>query len=282
MEFEKKVGKTFLYYGFTVEKKFFNDFVEMYGLSLENLNSDAILHLEGEQYPVQTRLVNQDRSKTTKLKPSDLPSRLVIQIVFKKALLQKFNMLYCKSKEYYDRNQKPPFTQKAYFKIESNGQIYCTVDDTIVQKSPLIPSSSIESEIVNSDEISIAILERLWASRSTDDLINDFLVGVIALAEEEKKPENIPPQYRDSEDFEGGIHFWQLQQSIEELAQLLADREGLDEVEERWKGHELFWGRYLSTGAIEYARRLKADPEYQDEEFAMDWVVPSEENPGSE
>ena len=114
---------------------------------------------------------------------------------------------------------------------------------------------------------------------SVDELIQDFLVGIIALDEEEKKPENIPPQYRDSEDFEGGIHFWQLQQSIEELAQLLADREGLDEVEERWKGHELFWGRYLSTGAIEYARRLKADPEYEDCEFSMDWFGNVEEDP---
>jgi len=279
MEFEKKVGKTFLYYGFTVEKKFFNDFVEIYGLSLENLNGDAILHLEGEQYPVQTRLVNQDRSKTTKLKPSDLPQRLVIQIVFKKALLQKFNISYCKSKEYYDRNQKPPFTQKAYFKIESNGQIYCTVDDTIIQKSPSIPSSSIESEPVISDEIGTAILERLWASRSTDDLIDDFLAGLIDLDEEEKKRENIPPQHHDSGSFEGGIHFWQLQQSIEELAYLLVERDGLNEIEAHWKGHELFWGRYLSTGAIEYARRLKADTEYEDCEFSMDWFGNVEDVP---
>ena len=275
MEFEKKVGKTFLYYGFTVEKKFFKDFVEIYGLTLENLTCDAILHLDGKQYPVQTRLVNQDRSKTTKLKPGELPQRLIIQVVFKKALLQKFNISYCKSKEYYDRNQKPPFTQKAHFKIESNGQIYCTVNDIIIQKSPSISSSSIESEPAISDGIGTAILERLWASRSTDDLIDDFLAGLIDLDEEDKKPENIPPQYRDSEDFDGGIHFWQLQQSIEELAYLLVERDGLNEVEARWKNHELFLGRYLSTGAIEYARRLKADPEYQDEEFAMHWVEPS-------
>jgi hypothetical protein len=42
---------------------------------------------------------------------------------------------------------------------------------------------------------------------SVDGLIQDFLEGLIALDEEEKKPENIPPQYRDSEGFEGGIHF---------------------------------------------------------------------------
>ena len=33
---------------------------------------------------------------------------------------------------------------------------------------------------------------------------------------------------------------------------------------------------------IQYARNLIADPQYEDEEFAMDWVMPSEENLGSE
>ena len=77
--------------------------------------------------------------------------------------------------------------------------------------------------------------------------------------EEEKDPENYPPYLRNNPDFEGGIHFWQLQQFIEELASLLMNiDEDLDEVEARWKDHELFWGRYLSTGAIEYARRWNA------------------------
>ena len=109
-----------------------------------------------------------------------------------------------------------------------------------------------------------------------DALIQDFLEGLIAIDEEEKKPENISPQFRDSEDFEGGIHFWQLQQCIEELAEQLRNLdEDLDEVEARWKDHELFWGRYLSTGAIEYARRWNAAEEsgedFDDGEFSMDW-----------
>jgi len=118
-----------------------------------------------------------------------------------------------------------------------------------------------------------------------DALIRVFLEGLIATDEEEKKPENIPPQYRDSEDFEGGIHFWQLQQCIEELADQLRIHldEDLDEVEARWKDHELFWGRYLSTGAIEYARRWNAAEEagedFEDGEFSMDWFGHVEDDP---
>ena len=109
-----------------------------------------------------------------------------------------------------------------------------------------------------------------------DAWIQSFLEGLIELDEEEKKPENLPPQYRDDPNFEGGIHFWQLQQYIEELADLLRNMdEDLDEVEARWKNHELFWGRYLSTGAIEYARRWNAGDEagegFDDCEFSMDW-----------
>ena len=58
-------------------------------------------------------------------------------------------------------------------------------------------------------------------SSQADAWIQSFLEGLIALDEEEKKPENLPPQYRDDPNFEGGIHYWQLQQYIEELADLL-------------------------------------------------------------
>ena len=117
-----------------------------------------------------------------------------------------------------------------------------------------------------------------------DALIQDFLEGLIAIDEEEKKPENISPQFRDSEDFEGGIHFWQLQQCIGELADQLRNLDvDLDEVEARWKDHELFWGRYLSTGAIEYARRWNAAEEagedFEDGEFSMDWFGHVEDDP---
>ena len=110
-----------------------------------------------------------------------------------------------------------------------------------------------------------------------DNWIQEFLDGLIETDEDEKKPENVPPQYRDDPDFEGGIHYWQLQQCISELASLLLDcEEDLDEIEARWKNHELFWGRYLSTGAIEYTRRWrqseKAGEDYFEEgEFSMDW-----------
>jgi len=112
-----------------------------------------------------------------------------------------------------------------------------------------------------------------------DALIQDFLEGLIATDEEEKKPENIDPYFRHLEDV-GGIHFWQLQQSIEELASALVNLdEDLDEIESRWKDHELFWGRYLATGAIEYARRWKEDEDFEDCEFSMDWFGNVEEDP---
>ena len=117
-----------------------------------------------------------------------------------------------------------------------------------------------------------------------DTWIQSFLEGLIECDEEEKKPENLPPQYRDDPDFEGGIHFWQLQQFIEELASLLLNiDEDLDEVEARWKDHELFWGRYLSTGAIEYTRRWKAHDDdeemFDDGEFSMDCFCRVKEDP---
>ena len=117
---------------------------------------------------------------------------------------------------------------------------------------------------------------------SPSSIFGDFLAGLIALDEELKKPENIDPYFRNMEDA-GGIHYWQLNQYIAELAsELIVYEAQFDALETEWKQHDEFWGRFLGPAAIQYARNLIADPEYQDEEFAMDWVVPSEENPGSE
>ena len=100
----------------------------------------------------------------------------------------------------------------------------------------------------------------------------DFLEGLIALDEEEKKPENLAPENRNDPDFEGGIHFWQLQQYIVELAfELLKFQSQFDELQKEWKVHKEQWGRYLGPAAIQYARNLIDDPEYQDDEFSMDW-----------
>ena len=112
-----------------------------------------------------------------------------------------------------------------------------------------------------------------------NDIFNDFLQGLIALDLEER--ENLHPIL--SEGDIGGIQFWQLQQSIEELAGDLIQYESqFDELAKDWEKHPEHWGRYLGPAAIQFARNLIDDPEYEDEEFAMDWVVPSEENPGSE
>ena len=103
-------------------------------------------------------------------------------------------------------------------------------------------------------------------------IFEDFLEGLIALDEEEKKPENLPPQYPNDPDFEGGIHFWQLQQYIVELAfELLKFQSQFDELQKEWEVHREQWGRYLGPAAIQYARNLIDDPEYQDDEFSMDW-----------
>ncbi len=103
-------------------------------------------------------------------------------------------------------------------------------------------------------------------------VFSDYLTGLIALDEEEKKPENLPPQYRNDPNFEGGVHFWQLQQYIVELAfELLKFQSQFDELQKEWEVHKEQWGRYLGPAAIQYARNLIDDPEYQDDEFSMDW-----------
>ena len=103
------------------------------------------------------------------------------------------------------------------------------------------------------------------------EIFTDFLQGLIALDEEEKKPENIDPYFRHMEGV-GGIHFWQLQQYIVELAyELLKFQSEFDELQKEWEAHKEQWGRYLGPAAIQYARNLIDDPEYQDDEFSMDW-----------
>ena len=105
-----------------------------------------------------------------------------------------------------------------------------------------------------------------------EEIFEDFLEGLIALDEEEKKPENLPPQYRNDPTFEGGIHFWQLQQYIIELAYGIMQFEAqFDELNELWSTHGEYWGRYLGTAAIQYARNVIEDPHYEDVEFSMDW-----------
>jgi len=107
---------------------------------------------------------------------------------------------------------------------------------------------------------------------SPTSIFEEFLQGLIALDEEEKKPENLPPEYRNDPEFEGGIHFWQLQQYIVELAyELLKFQSQFDELQKEWEAHKEQWGRYLGPAAIQYARNLIEDPHYVDDEFSMNW-----------
>ena len=109
-------------------------------------------------------------------------------------------------------------------------------------------------------------------------IFEDFLEGLIALDEEEKKEENIHPMFRGMEGA-GGIHFWQLQQYIVELAyELLKFQAEFDELEKEWATHKEYWGRYLGTGAIQYARNVIEDSSYENEEFSMDWFANVKEN----
>ena len=102
-------------------------------------------------------------------------------------------------------------------------------------------------------------------------IFSDYLDGLINLDEEMKKPENIDPYFRNMEGA-GGIHFWQLQEFIEELAHVLIQFESeFEELEKEWKVHDQLWGRYLGTASIQYARNLIEDAEYDDCEFSMDW-----------
>jgi hypothetical protein len=103
-------------------------------------------------------------------------------------------------------------------------------------------------------------------------IFENFLLGLIALDQEAKRPENRPPQYQNDPDAEWGVEFWQLQQYIVELAiELIQFQPQFDELEKEWVGHGEYWGRYLGTAAIQYARHLIEDPDFEDEEFAMDW-----------
>lgn len=104
---------------------------------------------------------------------------------------------------------------------------------------------------------------------SPDDIFNDFLQGLLALDLEEKG--NIHPILKERGDI-GGIQFWQLQQSIEELAAELIQFEiQFDELAKDWIKHSEHWGRYLGPAAIQFARNLIDNPEYEDEEFAESW-----------
>ena len=97
-------------------------------------------------------------------------------------------------------------------------------------------------------------------------IFSTYLEGLIGMRKERNL--RIYPQYRNDPDFEGGIHFWQLQQYIVELAyELLKFQSEFDELEKEWATHKEYWGRYLGTGAIQYARNVIEDPDYENEEF---------------
>ena len=82
IEFQKIIGKTIFYYGFTIEKKYNEYLKELYGLSTDNLQVLTKLHIAGEAYDITIRLANQNRTKTRSLRPDDLKPREVISLSY--------------------------------------------------------------------------------------------------------------------------------------------------------------------------------------------------------
>ena len=113
------------------------------------------------------------------------------------------------------------------------------------------------------------------ALMTNDELIQDFLEGLIETDNEAREPENIDPYFRHlPADQVGGIQFWQLQQCVAELADCLQARSAdLDAIEKKWGKHEEWWGRYLSAAAVSYVREAAtyAEENGDAEEFAMDF-----------
>ena len=71
---------------------------------------------------------------------------------------------------------------------------------------------------------------------------------------------------------DSGIEYWELQEIIIEFSQaLIPYQEQFDELHKEWENHKEYWGRYLGTAGIQYARNLIEDPDYEDIEFSMDW-----------
>ena len=128
IEFHKKVGKTFLYYGFTVEKKYNDQLKKLYGLSVHNLQTNTKLHILDKTFDITIRMVDQNRSKTVKLQPEDHKPRHVIQISyqFNQDLLAFFKDTFRYSNSMiFDRELKIEHPEFALFRIEGDGLVYC-------------------------------------------------------------------------------------------------------------------------------------------------------------
>ena len=129
IEFQKKIGKTIFYYGFTIEKKYNEYLKELYGLSTDNLQVPTKLHIEAEAYDITIRLVNQNRTKTRSLRPDDLKPREVISLSYQsnQDLLSVIAKTFGYSRSMiFDRKKKINHPEYALFRIEDDGEVYCT------------------------------------------------------------------------------------------------------------------------------------------------------------
>ena len=99
-------------------------------------------------------------------------------------------------------------------------------------------------------------------------IFEDFLEGLIALDEEEKK--DLKNSSNEISRMLGGIHFWQLQQYIVELAyELLKFQAEFNELEKEWATHKEFGVDILVLESN--MQEMSLNPDYENEEFSMDW-----------
>ena len=128
IEFQKKIGKTMFYYGFTIEKKYNEYLKKLYGLSHDNLQVQTKLYIRGESYKITIRLVNQNRTRTRNLRPEELSPREVISLSYlsNQDLLSLVRETFSYSHSIiFDRKKKVEHPEFALFRIEDDGIVYC-------------------------------------------------------------------------------------------------------------------------------------------------------------
>lgn len=76
-------GYTFFYWGFTLPKKFYPDYINYFDFKSSNLNSDIILKIENKKFPAKIRMAQINNTGTSKSRSNvKYPERNVIQIFY--------------------------------------------------------------------------------------------------------------------------------------------------------------------------------------------------------
>ena len=76
-------GYTFFYWGFTLPKKFYPDYINYFDFKSSNLNSDIILKIENKKFPAKIRMAQINNTGTSKSRSNvKYPERNVIQVFY--------------------------------------------------------------------------------------------------------------------------------------------------------------------------------------------------------